>query len=316
MTAPVGRLAPSPTGAQHAGNARTYLVAWLSARSRGGRVRLRVEDIDSPRVKPGAAEQALADLRWLGLGTDGEVIVQTRRLPLYERALARLRERELVYPCTCTRGDVERAASAPHAEHEGPVYPGTCAGRRSAADAALKSAGRPFCWRFRVPERSPGFEDGFRGRCEVDLRQAGGDFVVWKATGTPAYQLAVVVDDADMGVTEVVRGDDLVASTPRQLLLYGALGLPAPRFVHVPLVVGPDGRRLAKRHGDTRLVSLRRAGVTAGALLGLLAWSCGWLERVRETTLEELLARFRLEAIPRAPFVLTEALLREVGWRG
>src|SRR5262249_32606099 len=148
--------------------------------------------------------------------------------------------------------DVERAASAPHAEHEGPVYPGTCAGRRATDAAGL---GGPYAWRFRVgaSEDRHGFLDGFRGPTQVNLRETGGDFVVWKSAGTPAYQLAVVVDDAAQGVTEVVRGDDLVPSTPRQLLLYEALGLRPPGFVHVPLVVGPDGRRLAKRHGDTRL---------------------------------------------------------------
>jgi glutamyl-tRNA synthetase len=312
----VGRLAPSPTGAQHVGNARTYLIAWLSARSAGGRVVLRVEDIDSPRVKAGAAEQACDDLRWLGLDWDGGPVVQTRRLPLYEAALDRLRAQELVYPCTCTRADVERAASAPHLDNEGPVYPGTCAGRRAGDVASL--GGRPCCWRFRVPADSPGFVDGFLGPVHVDLKALGGDFVVWKAprgdvAASPAYQLAVVVDDADQGVTEVVRGDDLVPSTPRQLLLYAALGLTPPRFVHVPLVVGPDGRRLAKRHGDTRLSALR-AGVSSEALLGLLAWSCGWLDRVRPATTAELLSRFRLDTIPRRPFVLTPDLLRAIGY--
>jgi glutamyl-tRNA synthetase len=304
-------LAPSPTGAQHVGNARTYLIAWLHARRQGGRVVLRIEDIDSPRVKPGAAEQALDDLRWLGLDWDGDPVVQTRRLPLYEQALARLQERERVYPCTCTRADVERAASAPHAEHEAPVYPGTCSGR-TAADAQELG---PHCWRFRLPERTPPVLDGFRGLCEIDLHEAGGDFVVWKTTGTPAYQLAVVVDDADQGVTEVVRGDDLVPSTPRQLLLYEALGLTPPRFLHVPLVVGPDGRRLAKRHGDTRLAALREAGVSAGMLRGLLGWSCGWLDQVRDVSIAELLGRFTLDTIPRSPFVLTESLLAEIGYR-
>jgi glutamyl-tRNA synthetase len=303
-----GRLAPSPTGAQHVGNARTYLIAWLSARARGGRVALRVEDIDSPRVKAGAAEQAEADLRWLGLDWDEGPVVQTRRLALYEDALRRLRERELVYPCTCTRGDVERAASAPHAEHEGAVYPGTCAGRRSADAESL--AGRPFCWRLRAGGMAAEFLDAFRGQTHVPLEALGGDFVVWKSAGTPAYQLAAVVDDAAMGVTDVVRGDDLVPSTPRQLLLYRALGLTPPAFAHVPLVVGPDGRRLAKRHGDTRLASLRAAGVTAERLLGLLAWSCGWLDRALPVTARELLPRFRLETIPHAPFVLTAEPLR------
>lgn len=299
----VARLAPSPTGAQHVGNARTYLIAWLSARAQQGRVVLRIEDIDSPRVKPGAAEEACDDLRWLGLDWDSEPVVQTRRLPLYEAALQRLREQELVYPCTCTRGDIERAASAPHLEHEGPTYPGTCA-HRSAADAGTLGD-RPFAWRFRVPPEPIEFLDDFRGPTRMRLTDLGGDFVVWKSAGTPAYQLAVVVDDADQGVTEVIRGDDLVPSTPRQLLLYQALGLRPPRFAHIPLVVGPDGRRLAKRHGDTRLRTLRDAGVRPEALVGLLAQSCGWIDRVRPITARDLVPRFRLYTIPSTPFVLT-----------
>lgn len=297
-----GRLAPSPTGAQHVGNARTYLIAWLSARSHGGSVAVRIEDIDSPRIKAGAAEQALADLRWLGLDWDGEPVVQTARLPLYEAALDQLKRRELVYPCTCTRSDIAAAASAPHAEHEGPVYPGTCAYRTAADAVSLAAAGTRFAWRFRVTD-SPAFVDGFHGETHIDLKQTGGDFVVWKAAGTPAYQLAVVVDDADMGITEVLRGDDLIPSTPRQILLYRALGLVPPRFAHVPLVVGADGRRLAKRHGDTRLSTLRAGGMQADELVGVLAWSCGWLERPEPVTPRELLPRFRLEAIPRRPFV-------------
>jgi glutamyl-tRNA synthetase len=303
-----GRLAPSPTGAQHVGNARTYLIAWLSARSRAGRIVLRMEDIDSPRVKPGTAEQAIDDLRWLGLDWDEGPIVQSERLPFYEAALEKLKAQELIYPCTCSRSDIERAASAPHAEHEGPAYPGTCAGR-SVADAA-NLADQPYAWRFRVPRARMHFEDGFRGGTDVDLSNIGGDFVVWKSQGTPAYQLAVVVDDSAQHVTEVIRGDDLVTSTPRQLLLYQALGLPPPRFVHVPLVVGPDGRRLAKRHGDTRLASLREAGVRPEALLGLLAWSCGWMERNEPIPARELIPLFRMETIPPEPFVLTPERLR------
>jgi glutamyl-tRNA synthetase len=306
----VGRLAPSPTGAQHVGNARTYLIAWLAARARGGRVVLRIEDIDSPRIKPGAAAQACDDLRWLGLDWDEGPIVQTERLPEYEAALGRLQAAERVYPCTCTRADIEQSASAPHAEHEAPVYPGTCSVRRVADATGLGD--RPFAWRFRAGDAPIEFTDGFRGAVRLDPREVGGDFVVWKSAHTPAYQLAVVVDDAASGVTEVVRGDDLVPSTPRQLRLYQALGLPPPRFVHVPLVVGPDGRRLAKRHGDTRLATLRAAGVTPQALLGLLAWSCGWVERVEPVTAGELVPRFRLEAIPPQPFVLTSELLRGI----
>jgi glutamyl-tRNA synthetase len=307
-----GRLAPSPTGAQHIGNARTYLIAWLAARACGGRVVLRLEDIDSPRIKAGAAEQACEDLRWLGLDWDEGPLVQTHRLPLYEAALRQLQAAELVYPCTCSRGDIEQAASAPHAEHEGPVYPGTCA-RRRVADARVLG-NQPYAWRFRAGTDAAAFADGFCGRILVDAREMGGDFVVWKSAHTPAYQLAVVVDDAAQSVTEVVRGDDLVPSTPRQLRLYEALGLTPPRFVHVPLVVGPDGRRLAKRHGDTRLATLRAAGVAPEALLGLLAWSCGWIGRIRSIAVGDLVARFRLETIPRHPFVLTPELLRSIGF--
>jgi glutamyl-tRNA synthetase len=306
----VGRLAPSPTGAQHVGNARTYLIAWLSARSRSGRVVLRIEDIDSPRVKARAAEEACADLRWLGLDWDDGPIVQTERLPLYQDALDRLKAQELVYPCTCTRTDIERAASAPHAEQEGPIYPGTCANRRAADSEALGD--KSYSWRFRAGAEAITYNDGFRGPVALNLRDIGGDFVVWKSADTPAYQLAVVVDDAAQGLTEVIRGDDLVPSTPRQLALYRALGLTPPAFAHVPLVVGPDGRRLAKRHGDTRLSTLRAAGVGAESLLGLLAWSCGWLERIEPIALSDLRSRFSLTSIPPRPFVLTPQVIEQM----
>ncbi len=309
-TATVARLAPSPTGAQHIGNARTFLLVWLAARRANARLILRIEDIDSPRVKPEAVAQIEEDLRWLGLDWDVGPIYQTQRLPLYEQALSQLRAAERVYPCTCSRSDIANAASAPHADHEGPVYPRTCAHRR-AADA--ESLGRPFAWRFRV-DHSPAFVDGFRGPTYVDLSQVGGDFVVWKNSATPAYQLAVVVDDAAMGVTEVIRGDDLVASTPRQLLLYEAFGWSAPRFTHVPLVVGTDGRRLAKRHGDTRLAALRHAGVSAPALLGLLAWSCGWLDTITPITLPELLPLFRWQTLPPSAFMLRPEYLKAIGY--
>jgi glutamyl-tRNA synthetase len=303
-----GRLAPSPTGAQHVGNARTYLIAWLAARQAGGEVTLRIEDIDSPRIKPGAAEQALADLRWLGLDWDGEPMVQTHRRKHYLAALEKLRVRDLIYPCTCTRGDIAVAASAPHAEHEGPVYPGTCAHR-----GAQDIPDLPYAWRFRVTD-SRAFHDLIRGPTRINLKETGGDFVVWKNDDTPAYQLAVVVDDAAQGITQVIRGDDLIPSTPRQLLLFDALGLTPPQYGHVPLVVGEDGRRLAKRHGDTRLSHLRARGVSAEALIGLLAWSCGWQRDAAPMAARELLKTAALHAIPETPFTLTGELLQRIGY--
>lgn len=281
------------------------------ARQARGRIVLRIEDIDSPRIKPGAAEAAIADLQWLGLDWDVGPIVQTQRLGLYESALVRLQQRELVYPCTCSRSDVEQAASAPHSDGAEIVYTGACT-HRKVSDASMLN-NRPFAWRFRV-DSVPEYDDLFRGPVRLDREAIGGDFVVWKSQGTPAYQLAVVVDDADNGVTMVVRGDDLVSSTPRQLLLYAALELEPPQFAHVPLVVGPDGRRLAKRHGDTRLSSLRADGVGPERIIGLLAWSCGWQKQSKPITACELIPLFDLHAIPQRPFVVTDELLADIGY--
>lgn len=339
----VGRLAPSPTGAQHVGNARTYLLAWLSARSQQGRVLLRIEDIDSPRVKPWAVQQALDDLRWLGLDWDEgpdrpapvsptaafapQRYIQTQRLELYTAALETLKARELVYPCTCSRRDIESAASAPHAGQEGPVYPGTCAGR-SVQDAP-SCADRPFAWRLRADQaarwlsgvagNAPGlnwsYHDRYAGEQHADVVRDLGDFVVAKGDGKPAYQLAVVVDDHEMGVTEVVRGDDLIPSTFRQLLLYGVFGWQPPQFAHVPLVVGPDGRRLAKRHGDTRISLLREAGVSAERLVGFLAWTCGLQEKPEPATPRALVPAFSWDKLPRGPLVFTPEMWAALGSR-
>jgi glutamyl-tRNA synthetase len=293
-TAVVGRLAPSPTGALHLGNARTFLLAWLSVRSRGGTLRLRIEDIDGPRVKPEATQQAIADLRWLGLDWDGEVMVQSTRLPRYREAAERLVATGAAYPCT--RTEVETAASAPHeAGDDGPVYPGTCRGRFASRAAAKAATGRDAALRFRVDVEAVPFADAFAGAMPGRVR---GDFVVQKRDGGPAYQLAVVVDDAAQGITEVVRADDLLPSTPRQLLLYRALELAPPRFVHVPLVVGADGLRLAKRHGDTSLRALRERGVSAERLAGHLAFLCGLRPRGASCLPRDLLQEFAWERLP------------------
>lgn len=321
----VGRLAPSPTGAQHVGNARTYLLAWLSIRSRGGRVILRMEDIDSPRVKRGAAEQAIEDLRWLGLDWDegpdvggpSAPYVQTERLELYRAALERLKAAERVYPCTCTRSDVAAAASAPHVGQEGPIYPGTCANRRVAAATTLTrsvSEGRdpPFVWRMRTTKAPHQLDDLLAGMPTCNVAAELGDFVLAKADGSPAYQLAVVVDDHAMGVTEVLRGDDLLPSSFRQLEIYEFFGWQPPQFAHVPLVVGADGRRLAKRHGDTRLATLRAAGVPAERLVGLLAWSCGLIDRAETVRAVDLLSGFKLDQVKREQWVFGEEQFRKL----
>ena len=308
---PTGRLAPSPTGAQHVGNARTYLLAWLSARSQGGRLLLRIEDIDSPRVKVGASEQAIDDLRWLGLDWDegpdlgGPIgpYIQTQRLAHYQQALAELRAAERVYPCTCTRKDVEEAASAPHLGMEGPVYPGLCASR--SANHVRMELSQPYVWRFRTAAEPVCFHDQFAGPQRIDVARELGDFVIARSEKQPAYQLAVVVDDHAMGVTEVLRGDDLLPSASRQLQLYAFFGWTGPRFVHVPLVVGPDGRRLAKRHGDTRLATLREQGCTPQRLVGLLAWSSGLIDRPEPVAASELIGHFTLAKMPAQPFVFT-----------
>ena len=293
----IGRLAPSPTGVLHLGNARTFLLAWLSVRARGGILRLRIEDIDGPRIKPQAREQTLFDLHWLGLDWDQEVWVQTERLPVYAAAVEALLAQGLAYPCVCSRKEVEEAASAPHeTAPDGPVYPGTCRGRWPTPAAARAATGKDAAVRFRVDTQAVPFTDLFRG-AEPGL--IAGDFVVAKRDGGPAYQLAVVVDDAAMGITEVLRGADLVASTPRQLLLYRALGLQAPRFAHVPLVVGADGLRLAKRHGDTSLARFRAEGCSAPELVGRIAALAGLVPPGTRCMPADLVAGYDLQRVPK-----------------
>jgi glutamyl-tRNA synthetase len=307
-------LAPSPTGALHLGNARTFLVNWLLARQNDWKIVLRIEDIDGPRIKAGATQQALDDLHWLGLDYDIGPIVQSEFRDRHRDAIDRLIASGNAYPCVCTRKEIELAASAPHAEDGAAVYPGTCRGRFRSVDDARNAAGREPAIRFRVnDEQIIRWQDDFAGEIAIRLGDLG-DFVIAKADGTPSYQLAVVVDDAASGVTHVVRGDDLLDSTPRQIALYRALGIePLPAYCHLPLVVGEDGRRLAKRHGDTRVSHYRDAGVPASRLLQLLARWCG-IESDVICSSRDLLSRFDLRSLPRDRIVMTnrdDAFLRE-----
>ncbi|MEM1451431.1 MAG: tRNA glutamyl-Q(34) synthetase GluQRS [Planctomycetota bacterium] len=256
----VGRLAPSPTGRLHLGHARSFLLAWWSARSRGGRVVVRIEDLDATRVKPGAVDLVLEDLAWLGLDWDGEPLLQSTRKDAHDAAIADLAGRGLAYPCICTRREIEEAASAPHADGGETPYPGTCSGRFASAEEARARSGRDPAMRLRVPTGSVEVVDGVLGTVDVDVAAAAGDFVIARKDGSAAYQLATPLDDAFQGVTEVVRGDDLVPSAARQHLVCEALGLDVPAQFHVPLVHEADGRRLAKRAGSLSLQELRAAG--------------------------------------------------------
>lgn len=287
MSAVRGRYAPSPTGPLHLGNARTALLAWLDARARGGAFVMRVEDVDFTRARPEFEAQLLLDLRWLGLDWDEGPDVggpfapyrQSERGDRYAGALARLD----VYPCTCTRREL-RALPVTSMTGE-PVYSGTCRNGQS-------HPGRPAAIRWRVPPGSVGFVDRLCGPYHQDIARDVGDFVLRRGDGAWAYQLAVVVDDADMGITDIVRGADLLDSTPRQLHLLRALdpGLPAPRFAHVPLILGAGGAKLSKRDGAPDLGALREAGASPARVLAALARSVGLVPSgIREVRPHELL---------------------------
>jgi len=307
MSERITRLAPSPTGALHLGNARTFLINYLLARQRHWRVLMRIEDLDTPRTKRGADVQALDDLAWLGLTWQTPVLYQSTRGGAYESALGHLVRLGQAYPCVCTRKDIELAGGAPHAEDHVVAYPNTCRGRFSGAEQAEQESGRPPAWRVLAGPEAIGVDDALAGVHTFALADTCGDFVVFRRTGQAGYQLAVVVDDAESRVNEIVRADDLLASAAMQIHLRRLLGLgPEPRYWHVPLVVGPDGRRLAKRHGDTRLSHYRSLGTPVERLLGLLGYWCGVLPSRRETTMDELLARFDVGRLPPAPVTFTD----------
>jgi glutamyl-tRNA synthetase len=293
----------------HLGNAYSALLGWLWARAEGGQFLLRIEDLDRGRSRPEYVEQLFADLSYLGLDWDEPPLFQSQRQAIYDGALEVLRQQGRLYECFCTRAEIARAASAPHgASDEGPIYPGTCARleRREQLERALqRNAALRFCPR-------PGtisFEDHLHGRIEQDVSGEVGDFVVRRNDGVASYQLAVVVDDAASGITHVLRGDDLLDSTPRQLQLYEALSLTPPAFAHVPLLHGPDGKRLAKRAGAFAVAELRALDVPAGRVVGLLARWAG-IAGGEARGAAELVERFSLSRLPRTPVVTSEEEIR------
>jgi glutamyl-tRNA synthetase len=286
----------------------------LAVRAAGGAFVLRIEDLDAPRTREGAVERCLADLTWLGLDWDEGPdrggpfgpYVQSERRAGYEAAFAQLRAAGHVYPCFCSRRDAAAAASAPQEPGDEAFYSGRCRGLSREEATARIAAGRRHAWRFRVEGDGPAFRDRVRG--EVASRTLG-DFVVRRSDGIPAYQLAVVVDDAAMEIREVVRGNDLLASTPRQLLLYGALGLAPPDFGHVPLWLGPDGARLSKRHVGTSLHELRQAGLPPEALVGRMAHRLGLRETAEPCRPRELVSGFSLACLATLPSIASDQSL-------
>jgi glutamyl-tRNA synthetase len=306
----VTRFAPSPTGDLHLGGAWTALASWGWARREGGSALLRIEDLDRPRVVPGAEMRILEDLAWLGLRWDEPVLRQSQRDDAYEHAIACLSAAGRVYPCDCSRAEIARAASAPHAGEEGheTVYPGTCRD----LDPARRMKRSPSL-RFRVPDEEVAYVDAIAGSVAQHLPHDVGDFVLKRGDGVFAYQLAVVVDDLATNVTHVVRGADLVASTPRQIALARALGGTPPVYAHVPLVVGSDGARLEKRTAGITLRELRRGGVSAECILGELAHGLGMAETRAPSTAESVVESLRDPARPvawrRVPWPIPATLL-------
>ena len=309
----VGRYAPSPSGRMHLGNLCCCLLAWLSAKSQGGRVVLRIEDLDQARCPRKFAELLQQDLDWLGLSADegGDKggphgpYYQSERSGIYQQFYEILWKKGLVYPCFCSRSQLH-AADAPHRSDGQVVYAGTCR-NLTPEQVAERSRRRPPAWRVKVPDETIGFTDGHLGYYQENLARDCGDFYLRRADGVFAYQLAVVVDDALMGVTQVVRGEDLLSSTPRQLWLYRTLGLPAPEFFHMPLLLAPDGRRLSKRDGDESLENLQ-AKYTPEEIIGRLAWVCGLQKAPDPRTPAELADGFSWEKVPRQDILLPEGL--------
>lgn len=307
-----GRLAPSPTGLLHLGHARSFVIAWWSARQRAGSIVLRHEDLDPERARPQYARQIEADLQWLGLDWDGPASYQSASTDKLLTVAHRLIERGLAYPCVCSRGEIREAVAAPHRGELEPCYPGTCRGRfRDVAQAEVQT-GRLAGIRFRAPDREFAFDDELAGHVVENLARRAGDFLIVRRDKVPAYQLAVVVDDARQAVNQVVRGDDLLESTPRQLALHAALGLTLPTYRHLALVVDEHGRRLAKRSDDLSLASLRERGVNPRAIIRWVAESCRMPEQGLASAHERSVA-FDWSRLDRRPVMLDRRALARLG---
>ncbi|MYB34881.1 MAG: tRNA glutamyl-Q(34) synthetase GluQRS [Gammaproteobacteria bacterium] len=302
-----GRYAPSPTGRLHLGNLRTALLAWLHARLSKGRFILRIDDLDTPRNKPGSIEEIIADLHWLGLdwdegpdigGTSGPYL-QSERLDHYERFFDKLKTADLVFPCICSRKDVQLAQSAPNAGQIDPIYPGTCRPPEGLSQQAAANR-KPVSWRFLTRNITITSQAGLSESTTVELDRTVGDFVIKRKDGLYAYQFATVVDDGLMGISDIVRGSDLGDSMPRQLALFDALEFPRPRFLHVPLMHDSLGRRMAKRDGSDSLETWKSRDRAPDQLIGELASSCGLMETVRPISCQELLERLSPEDLLRS----------------
>jgi len=308
----VGRLAPSPTGRLHLGHARSFLITWWHARARGSRIVLRLEDLDSERVKPGMIEDIVDDLRWLGIDWDGEPYIQSTGISRISAAASALIDRGLAYPCICTRREIQAAASAPHGESTEPIYPGICRGKFATLTAAERVSGRPAALRFAVPNQVIRIEDGVQGIREFDAAASLGDFPILRRLGMPAYQLAVVVDDAHQGVNEIVRGADLLESCARQWLLQEALGFEHPRWWHVPLVNDALGRRLAKRSDDLSLARLRGAGTDPRRIVAWVARSMG-IDVAGPVRAGKIVTYFDITRMPNIEVRVTASDLADLG---
>lgn len=299
MTQPVGRFAPTPSGRMHLGNVFSALLSWLSVRAEGGAWLLRMEDLDTQRTSAEFAENIRADLRWLGLYWDEETQMQSRRTDVYDRYFSMLREKELLYPCYCTRTQLH-SVNAPHLSDGTYVYPGTC---RDLTPAQCAAFGRAPAWRVKVPQGEWTLDDLVQGAYREDLSTDCGDFVVRRADGAYVYQLAVTVDDGEAGVTEVVRGRDLLSSAPRQMYLQTLFGFPHPVYAHVPMLLAEDGKRLSKRDASMDLSYLRKY-MTAPALIGVLACGAGLTEKPEPVSAQELAAEFSWEKVKKQDIFL------------